>query len=693
MINERLIDTEVAAGGGGSTEAEQGLILHLDANDVDSYDGDGSEWIDVSTFEKTIPLSDNADDLELHLNASDSTSYGGSGTTWTDISGNSRNATIGGGFESTFDKDNGGFFHLDGSDADEATVSHNTSLDITSSGFTVEACVNPDDTNYNTLVAKFSTSASVDGYALRFNVGDIYWALYTSGSLVGTCNYTTGSEATANTWHHIVGTITGTATGSTMKLYKNGELLTTSTTTGTYTPTTRDVRIGGYDYANARNFDGKIGAVRIYSKALSPSEVGQNYRHGRDYIYTDLIPNTDLALHFDAADLTSAANTTWTDKAASLALTKSGTVGYDDELGDFIDFGGGYYANDSYTDNFEDSSGNTTVEFWYNPDSLTTQNAIIQFRNGAGSRWHIGILNSTFLSYYYGTSGTGGGEVSTSTLGISNGEWYHFSVVKTPTSMKYYIDGELKETDTFSNVGSGAQSITGIRIGDVHYVGGYGSDGQLGQLRIYKAGLTQDQIRQNYNFTKNNYPNGNDGTISGATWNSGGYFDFDGTNDYVTIPHSNNLNMSNYFSVEAWVNRDDDGDGYIFDKQTNTSTQYGWFLNFGNGFFEGYQFKLWSTTNAAYIAKSYISNSGTAGDWQHVVGTFDGANAKIYVDGDLKGTSSAFSGTASTNTQQVVLGTSINTSPQFLDGKISKTRIYNKALTQAEIDVLYSEGE
>jgi hypothetical protein len=120
-INERLIDTAVS--GCSAEPPEEGLQLHLDANDVDSYDGDGDEWIDITTFDKTIPISDNADDLELYLNASDSTSYGGSGTTWTDISGNSNDGTISG---ATFDTDNGGYFDFDGSNDEVSLNSGNT---------------------------------------------------------------------------------------------------------------------------------------------------------------------------------------------------------------------------------------------------------------------------------------------------------------------------------------------------------------------------------------------------------------------------------------------------------------------------------------------------------------------------------------------------------------------------------------
>ena len=47
MINERLIHTELTNGGGSEIE---GKILHLDADDVDSYGGSGNTWYDLHNF-------------------------------------------------------------------------------------------------------------------------------------------------------------------------------------------------------------------------------------------------------------------------------------------------------------------------------------------------------------------------------------------------------------------------------------------------------------------------------------------------------------------------------------------------------------------------------------------------------------------------------------------------------------------
>ena len=51
-INERLIHTDSDATAGSGNQ-EEGLILHLDANDVDSFDGTGTVWYDISDHEFT----------------------------------------------------------------------------------------------------------------------------------------------------------------------------------------------------------------------------------------------------------------------------------------------------------------------------------------------------------------------------------------------------------------------------------------------------------------------------------------------------------------------------------------------------------------------------------------------------------------------------------------------------------------
>lgn len=682
-INERLIDTEVAAAPSVSAEAEQNLVLHLDANDVDSYDGDGSVWYDISEHDVTIPLSDNADDLELHLNASDSTSYGGSGTTWTDISGNSRNGTING--APTYDINRYGSFDFTQNTGDYVEITTDSSLQPASTGTTYEFWITPDTSSDTNTLLYYGTT---DGYGfwLWNFYGTPYITTFNSSNSV-VLNTSSGHSIANNTLAHVVFTLSSDV-NPVVKIYVDGELKATATGSGTIRKDSAvNIVLGRYHTGNANDFEGKMSAARIYSKALSASEIGQNYRHGIDYIYTDLADDTNLELHFDAADLTSAANTTWTDKKSSVALTKSGTVGYDDELGDWIDFGGGYYGNDSHTDNFEDSSGNTTVEFWYNPDSLTALNAIIQFRNGTQSRWHIGITSNTFLSYYYGTSRTEPAEVSTSTLGISVGKWYHFTVVKTPTSMKYYIDGELKETDTFSTVGSGAQSITGIRIGDVHFISGYGSDGQLGQLRVYKSALTADEVMQNYLFTKNDYPNTNHADLTSLTHNSNGYFTYDSTADKAVISNAKSKglvpNSSTDTTLLIWARLHSASALSYFLTGRNQSS------SINNFYFRHYNNNL---TLAIYDdggTRDINQNFGTlsANTW-YLLGFRTTTDGSVRVNAITTGSSTFTDATATMSSYEstdVDLNIGFYQTNFGFDGDIGKVSVYNKYLSDSEI--------
>ena len=62
------------------------------------------------------------------------------------------------------------------------------------------------------------------------------------------------------------------------------------------------------------------------------------------------------------------------------------------------------------------------------------------------------------------------------------------------------------------------------------------------------------------NTTFDTSGNSNNGTIHGATWTggilSGSALDFDGVDDYMSVPHSPELNPSSAVSVEAWVKPD-----------------------------------------------------------------------------------------------------------------------------------------
>jgi len=677
-INERLIDTEVAAAGnGGGAEAEQGLILHLDANDVDSYDGDGAEWVDISTFEKTIPLSDNADSLELYLNASDSTSYGGSGTTWTDISGNSNDGTISG---ATFDTDNGGYFDFDGV---------NDKVDFTgrpvpaTSDVTIETWVKfeagGNNYQYVAMIGQGTgTAGSILSISKFYNTNTFY-------SYVGNQTIDTGISLSNSTWYHLVVTQSGTS----LKQYIDGELVNTAAVTSNNFAD--NFRLG-YFYdtaavAEANSLKGQIGQARVYSSVLSASDIGQNYRHGRDTVYTDLIPDTDLELHLDADSFPEKneigySNTppTWTDSSGN---SNNGTITgatFDSELGNWLDF---ERDNNSHTVTIADSSSldittNITLEAWINPESNTSYGRLF-WKSGAYALY-LGTNGWTFL--------LGSAATLTHSNIPSTGTWYHIASTYDGSNQKMYINGELV----------GTKALTGVipTNNNSLYIGGSVDsarffDGKIGQARIYSSALTQDQIRQNYNFTKPSYPNGFDGAFVGLTssdWNPDGYF-FTNSGKYLNLGSDTALNFTTNKTISVWVNpAGSSGNRGIIGRFNNVSP-YGWILKqaSGNASFSFYD----SSGNGSATSTATIPIN----TWTHLSVTYDGSNLIFYKNGSVVSTTAttAIPGSPSANTLIGRFYSNVNVVTYDFIGKISKVKMYDRALSASEITALYNEGE
>jgi len=215
------------------------------------------------------------DGLVLCLDAGDGKSYGGSGSTWTDRSGNGNSGALTNGV--TFSSDNGGCIVYDGA-GDVVTVTRNSSLSPTDE-ITQEAWFNLDATGGRVYIGLQYGTSSQNSYAL-WNANSTTWnGLIRNSSGMNIIQYT----RTVNTsnWYHFVHTYDG----SNQKLYINSELIKTQVTTGsiTYDSNNTEITIGadyngsGYNTGITAVVDGKQPIARIYNKALTASEVLQNY--------------------------------------------------------------------------------------------------------------------------------------------------------------------------------------------------------------------------------------------------------------------------------------------------------------------------------------------------------------------------------------------------------------------------------
>jgi hypothetical protein len=194
--------------------------------------------------------------------------------------------------------------------------------------------------------------------------------------------------------------------------------------------------------------------------------------------------------------------------------------------------------------------------------------------------------------------------------------------------------------------------------------------------------------------------NGNDGTVNGATLTANrsgkpnSAYNFDGVDDYIQIVHNDCFNITlSGFTVALWVKAPAPAAQQslydIIDKSHGHIDYSGWVI-------QGDYYSTYFAFGAEYgwdnIAS--IDDVGTLllnNNWHHITGVFDGSNIKIYLDGTIKQT--VFSrGTPANNTRDLFIGKHWALGREF-NGAIDDVRIYNRALSEAEIQTLYDSDD
>jgi RHS repeat-associated protein len=180
--------------------------------------------------------------------------------------------------------------------------------------------------------------------------------------------------------------------------------------------------------------------------------------------------------------------------------------------------------------------------------------------------------------------------------------------------------------------------------------------------------------------------NANTGTISGATWTSSGKYgnalSFDGTNDNIGIADSNSLDLTSAMTLSAWVKLDTIPGRWqdVIFKERGGDGSYGLDADgpsSGKPSISRYKSSGWEFANG--------TSALTANQWVHLAGTWDGSTAKLYIGGTLV-KSQAMTGAIVTSTGMLRIGgTAVFGGNQFLDGLIDEVRIYNRALSQTEV--------
>jgi len=178
-------------------------------------------------------------------------------------------------------------------------------------------------------------------------------------------------------------------------------------------------------------------------------------------------------------------------------------------------------------------------------------------------------------------------------------------------------------------------------------------------------------------------PYGNQATITGATWkrlDTGlWYLSLDGADDYVDCGNSPKFDITSAVTVEAWMNSSDIDKLWQTVQSKGTDQTY-WLSGYGDSGYWQFSIKNAGGTRVYVLTGSVLSQDA----WHHLVGTYDGAYVRIYVDGASGGTPIAQTGPIETNTTSLYIGQRGDNLFRF-EGGLALIRIYNRALSALEI--------
>lgn len=233
---------------------------------------------------ETATLGPVTDTIKLYLDASNASSYPGSGNTWYDLSGNGNNGTISG----TLTYASSSLVWGSINTANYVTVTHASSLSVFDGDFTVDfwyavssSVTNIANDNFGFWFkgAAFSSNPGIGNLMNRYtSAGDFkQGAYYVNNSLIPGQNYLTqdGASFVFNKWYNLQYVRSGTS----VKIYSGGtEIRSATNSPVSNANNTSNITIGKYGAA-AGGFWGKIGTLLIYDKALSTTELTQNYNY------------------------------------------------------------------------------------------------------------------------------------------------------------------------------------------------------------------------------------------------------------------------------------------------------------------------------------------------------------------------------------------------------------------------------
>lgn len=196
--------------------------------------------------------------------------------------------------------------------------------------------------------------------------------------------------------------------------------------------------------------------------------------------------------------------------------------------------------------------------------------------------------------------------------------------------------------------------------------------------------------------------NNHHGTLFGPTrtadrfGNPNSAYSFDGIDDYIVVENSELLNPEN-ISISCWyktISFEGDGNNGIVEKAftSHVSPHYQYHLGVTGDLYTyssvarfAIDISIGSTDRRLHTEEHFWD----VGEWYFLCATYDGISYKLFVNNILID-EMTISGSVDNFGQDLYIGR-LGNRPAFTPGVIDDVRIYNRALTEDEIDVFYTE--
>ncbi|MEA3272906.1 MAG: LamG domain-containing protein, partial [Patescibacteria group bacterium] len=669
----------------------------------------------------------------LHLKMDENT-----GTTAYDTSENSNDGAFGGSpeWKGAEECRYGGCLDFDGA-SDYLQVSDHNTLDI-KGAITLSAWVKPDSFNHsgggnnprildkgNFVLYSYNATGNITAYT--FGLSDIEIISDTAIPL--------------DQWSYVVATY-DQSTGNKI-VYINGiEDKKETSVTGEININVADLYIGDRS-AGDRNWDGKIDDVRVYNYARTPKQIAEDMMAGAPATSNRVEasdgdgPASGPVLYYKFDDLHMATTSDYSNVRA-IVKDQSGRGNHGEvynatstpgKFGNALGFDGAL----DYVDlpNFSSTAQTYTFSMWVkSPIADGTTDYLFDTATGR------------FLLAFFGTTsgqiGFYDGAMKNFGDAPNDGEWHHLVWLfdSSASTGKLYIDGsQFGNTQSYT-----AMNISGnVKIGS-HNDPPIGSwyTGKIDEFKIYEYLLDEDEIKVEYNRGKalmvappenptvtasgahpggsapimhltfdekigttstDRTGNGNDGGIVDGTWKGSGYckkggcLEFDGSDDYVRVVDTNILDFgTGDFSVSWWAKLIDiDASNFMISKYPPNATEGA--FDFGTTA-TGDDIDFLVRDNTTGGTYSRVTSSGvsiTDNKWHHFVATRNDQELNAYVDGVLAGTHSGLaSGSDVSNSSNLLIGARQSS---LFQGNIDDVKIWDRALTVAEVAYEYNKGE